>query len=276
MRLIHALILLILSFSSTLNMSLVAAEKKGTESGGGGDPLEERVSQIRSDLLRWIGTEGPKDLLLPYGLTHASYVSKMSSILTPQRVVVAFVEKDDELNGEMKVSVEGVPKTCRGFIAKATSQPHIICNISRFLNTKESDQYRLIHHEFAGLVGIERNRGAASDYRISSQITDFLSKQSVYKLAIKKQLSDKCKMIIADAHGPYSKAVNFLNSKVNPMTGAKEQVAIFKNLEVTIVELEGERGINIVDTSHTLLFASDFKKSTLYMAHDYSVQISCE
>jgi len=43
----------------------------------------------------------------------------------------------------------------------------------------------LIHHEYAGLAGIEKNDGAASDYEISDQLTDFLEKTSVLRLAVK-------------------------------------------------------------------------------------------
>ena len=71
---------------------------------------------------------------------------------------------------ELLVSVDGQPKTCRGFVSDQDHLHHILCNIDRFSATSPAEQYRLIHHEFAGLAGVEQNNGAASDYRISTQI----------------------------------------------------------------------------------------------------------
>lgn len=157
----------------------------GAIAGGGGDASEVRFDEIRSDIARWINNGGTKTLELD-SLSHEEYISKMSDILTPLKVIVSFIEKDDENDDELKVSVDGSPKTCRGFISTKDSQPHILCNISRFKDTDVAAQYRLVHHEYAGLVGIENNDGAASDYSISSQLTSYLSRQTVLKLAVKK------------------------------------------------------------------------------------------
>lgn len=151
----------------------------GTESGGGGDASEERVNEIRSDLLSWLKSGGAKGLVLPAELSYEEYYSEMKDILGPQKVVVGFVESE--------VLVDSVAKTCRGYISKNDSRPHILCNIARFKNTTEADQYKLIHHEFAGLALVEKNEGAASDYSISSQITDFLTRQTVLRLAVKRK-----------------------------------------------------------------------------------------
>ena len=66
------------------------------------------------------------------------------------------------------------------------SKAHILCNILRFKSTSESEQYKLIHHEYAGLAGVENNEGAASDYSLSTQITEYLTLQTVLKLGLKK------------------------------------------------------------------------------------------
>ncbi|WP_408098900.1 hypothetical protein ACJVC5_08270 [Peredibacter sp. HCB2-198] len=152
----------------------------GGESGGGGDSLEERVNDIRADILKWIKAGGSRSLKLPTDVTHEDYVSLMTDILQPQKVVIGFEEAD--------INVGGVPKTCRGFVSKENSRPHILCNISRFKGTSESGQYRLIHHEYAGLVRLERNDGAASDYEISSQITDYLRVQTVLRLSVLERI----------------------------------------------------------------------------------------
>jgi hypothetical protein len=170
--------LLALSFSALILSSVPAFAKMGTESGGGGDASEERVNEIRSDILSWINNGGAKGLSLPRELSYGEYVDKMTDILQPKKVVVEFTEKD--------VKVKEALKTCKGFIARTDSKSHILCNISRFKNTSESEQYKLIHHEYAGLVNVENNEEAASDYAVSSQITDFLQTQSVLRLAVKK------------------------------------------------------------------------------------------
>jgi hypothetical protein len=168
----------------TTGMNTAAlAKNAGGDSGGGGDASEVRVNEIRSDILKWIENGGAQELKLPNDISYGQYADSMSGILQPKKVVIAFT--DD------KVLVKEVEKTCKGFFAGTPSQANILCNISRFKNTSESEQYKVIHHEYAGLVNVEKNEGAASDYTISSQITDFLQPQSVLKLAVKKAPSNE-------------------------------------------------------------------------------------
>jgi hypothetical protein len=170
---------------SCLSMSsLTFAAAKGAGSGGGGDASEERVNEVRSDIVKWIQKGGAKSLNLPADISYEQYVDSMSDILQPKKVVIAFTEE--------KVLVKRVEKTCKGFYAESPLQANILCNISRFKNTSESQQYSLIHHEYAGLVDIEKNEGAASDYSISNQITAYLENQIVKKLAVRSQLPDTC------------------------------------------------------------------------------------
>jgi hypothetical protein len=75
-------------------------------------------------------------------------------------------------------------KTCKNFIGRQ-GLARIECNTKRFLETDESDQYILVHHEFAGLAGLEVNQGEDSDYQISNQIAAFLEDQVTKKLVIK-------------------------------------------------------------------------------------------
>lgn len=159
----------------------------GDKVGGGGDASEERVNEIRADILKWIKADGAQDLILENGTTYEEYKSKMEVILQPQKVIIGFVASDNELS-EFRVKVSDVPKTCRGFIFKENNLPYIICNIDRFRNLTDAEQYRLIHHEYAGLAGLEKNEGAASDYSISSQITDYLTEQMVLRLAVKREV----------------------------------------------------------------------------------------
>ena len=180
-----------LFFIQLTNITTVFAKSGGgAVAGGGGDASEARVDEIRSDILKWINDGGAEGLTLK-NISYGEYKSKMTEVLQPKIVIVNFIEKDHATDEELQVNVDGKPKTCRSFISSRNSSYNILCNISRFKETTDSNQYKLIHHEFAGLMFIEKNEGAASDYEISSQITEFLSKQFVLKLAIKKQVKIK-------------------------------------------------------------------------------------
>ncbi|MGK5089361.1 hypothetical protein WDW86_17560 [Bdellovibrionota bacterium FG-2] len=168
------------------------AAKEGGVSGGGGDASEVRVNDIRADILKWIGEGGAETLKLPSGITRESYRAGMEKFLAPHAVGVGFVSTTQETwtpNPEGKVNVNGLAKTCRGFVSSNDGLPHILCNTERFAATSESQQYQLIHHEFAGLAGLEQNIGASSDYQLSKQLTDFLVAQTVLRLAVKRNVS---------------------------------------------------------------------------------------
>lgn len=170
-------------------VALPAFAKEGTNTGGGGDASEVRINDIRADILKWIGEGGAQALKFPQGITFESYHIGMEKVLAPHAVVVSFVTTAQEVLAPQlskKVMVNGQPKTCRGFISEEDQLPHILCNTERFAEVPEAQQYQLVHHEYAGLAGIEQNRGASSDYEISSQITDYLIPQTVWKLAVKK------------------------------------------------------------------------------------------
>ncbi|MEA9356470.1 hypothetical protein SHI21_09660 [Bacteriovorax sp. PP10] len=152
---------------------------EGGDSGGGGDATEARVDEIRNDIFKWVNNGGPSNLDYPSDLTIETYVKKMSEVLVPKYVVVGFTQKE--------VLVGTSEKTCKGYVDQETKRKHILCNIPRFQNTSESEQYRLIHHEYAGLVNVEKNDGESSDYVISNQLTDFLVEKTVLRLAIKKE-----------------------------------------------------------------------------------------
>ena len=172
-------------------MSFLCSESslaQGNGVGGGGDSQESRVNDIREDILSWIKKGGSKALIFPPDITLKEYNKKMTELLQPKAVVVSFVEKDHDYDEEKQVVVYGKNKTCRGFLSRIDNRPNILCHISRFKSTTPSDQYRLIHHEYAGLGYLERNDGAASDYNISNQITDFLAKVRVSKLALVKNV----------------------------------------------------------------------------------------
>ena len=146
--------------------------------GGGGDASEMRVNDIRSDIASWISAGGADALSFENSQTNLnSYKSEMNKVLLPHAVIVTFTNEE--------VRVEKEPKTCRGYIEE--EKYHISCNIDRFKVLNAPEQYRLVHHEYAGLAGVESNVGASSDYVLSDQITESLRKTTVYKLAVLNQ-----------------------------------------------------------------------------------------
>ncbi len=211
--------------------SVPALARIGGESGGGGDASELRVNEIRSDILQWIEKGGAKELKLPSNLSYDQYVSDMSEILQPKKVIISFTND--------KVLVNNIEKTCRSFIARSSSLPNILCNISRFKNTTESEQYKLIHHEFAGLASIEKNQGGASDYEISTQITDFLDSEVVLKLKIKNDSSD---VLNVDYGSLQSK-----NEVIDKIGITKKYFDQLVTNKLNSIAYKGDCGINVGD-----------------------------
>ena len=168
-------IILLLSFVMT------TASFAASKGGGGGDPTEARVEEIRIDLVKWINDGGSKGLKLPSHLTIDTYNKKMLEVLEPNKVTVEFTDQRPS-----PVNINGHEKTCISFYLIQKSK--ILCDIEKFRLLNESEEYRLIHHEFAGLANIENNIENISDYRISNQITSFLKVEQVLRLGVKRFL----------------------------------------------------------------------------------------
>ncbi|MBC7693038.1 MAG: hypothetical protein H7222_14845 [Methylotenera sp.] len=192
----------------------------GDKIGGGGDASEMRMNEIRVDLLKWISKGGAQALQLPVGMTYEEYENKMVPLLLPKAVVFSFTSKDNE------VIVDHQPKTCMGFQDAETNAPHILCSLKRFSETSEEGQYSLFHHEIAGLAGVEKNEGAASDYFVSSQLTYSLEKTTVLRLAVKSSIA-------ANQRKPGNCEINLVN--FDRFTSDAEVLKLLqkKNFEVT-------------------------------------------
>lgn len=142
--------------------------------GNGGDICENRFTIIRNDIQSWMLKGGGVGLNLPQGVSFGTYNQTMLS-----NISMAKISCTDE-----KIFIGIGEKTCMNFRG-ADGSLQINCNLNRFMDTSESDQYILVHHEYAGLSGLELNTAEASDYRISNQISYFLEDQIVKKLVIK-------------------------------------------------------------------------------------------
>lgn len=177
----------------------------GDHAGNGGDPNEIIFMDIANNIKDWILSGNASTLNLPTGLSYEDYVLAMESVLLDYKITFT----------STPIFVHGAEKLCRNFI-DLDSNRQILCNSARFNESYKNnidDIYRLIHHEFAGLAGIEVNSGQTSDYVISNQISGYLKYEQIKRLpvapdvfidicdrgiigeAIAKHLSSTCKSV---------------------------------------------------------------------------------
>ena len=168
-------LLITLLFTAALFPTLASAA--GRE-GNGGDVNERFFKEVAKNIFDWIKS-GNADGLNLSDLSTDTYKKKMTARL---------------LNYNVKFSdrlpiVHGTSKTCEN---KMVGNRGVIeCNLARFDALRSSGRtqdieelYRLIHHEFAGLEGLEQNRGDDSDYTISNQLSAFLRTETVRRLPV--------------------------------------------------------------------------------------------
>jgi hypothetical protein len=154
----------------------------GRESGGGDVACEDRIKVIRDDITQWIKDGGPNGLRLATGWTAETYSSQMLGKI--QSAKVKCVGAGDR---GYPVKIGNTPKVCR--FDRSDSVDRITCDFMKFGATVESDQYVQMHHEYAGLAGIELPNAEDSNYQISNQISGFLEEQIIKKLAVHKPQS---------------------------------------------------------------------------------------
>ncbi len=165
-------------FVFALLASLKGWSNAGHDQGGGGDLCEDRIKIIRDDLGGWIQNGGPRGLTLPANTSVEQYSASMLGAMATTRIRCVGA-------GDLgfPVQVNGTAKTCRyDWVA---GQGQITCDYDKFHAIAESDQYVLVHHEYAGLAGLELPNGDDSVYTISNQIAGFLEDQIVKKLVVK-------------------------------------------------------------------------------------------
>jgi len=146
----------------------------GGTSGGGGDICEKRIREIREAISQWIDHGGSSNLKLPAHITLDSYNQKMKDYIKS----ASFSCVDEQLY------IGDVEKTCKNFIHKS-GEPRFVCNTHRFMEkTSHSDQYTLVHHEYASLAVLEKNEAHRSNYEISAQLSGFTTDKIVKMLEI--------------------------------------------------------------------------------------------
>jgi hypothetical protein len=150
----------------------------GSEGTGGGDLCEDRIKAVRDDIRDWIAKGGPRGLELPVGVSVEQYSHAMLEQI--QSASIKCVGPGDK---GYPVEVLGTPKICR--FDRTSTKSSITCDIQKFQAQADSDQYVLVHHEYAGLAGLERPSRDDSNYDISNQISGYLVEQIVKKLAVR-------------------------------------------------------------------------------------------
>jgi hypothetical protein len=164
-----------------LTLSSPRAFSLGNEGSGGGDLCESQIQIIRDDIASWIHKGGSKNLTLPEDLTESQYRSEMLKQIG--RAKIRCIGENDT---GYPIEVYGTPKVCR-FDTSRFRSPTITCDRNAFMEMNETQQYVLIHHEYAGIAGLEKPNRDDSQYQISNQISAYLVDTVVKRLAVKPQ-----------------------------------------------------------------------------------------
>ena len=170
--------LLILTIATVTALAAPAKAKEGNEGGGGGDTCEARIQSIRDDLTAWIGKGGHQTLTLPASISIEQYAKSMTDAADSAKI--RCVHPGDK---GYPVEVNGTAKECR--FDRKGAKMLITCDSQKFSALGETEQYQLIHHEYAGLANIETPSGDISQYTVSKQISSYLVDTVVKRLAVR-------------------------------------------------------------------------------------------
>lgn len=152
----------------------------GSEGVGGGDLCENQIKIIRDDLKQWIFKGGHQSLVLSQEISHSDYGYRMLQSME-NTTKIKCVSSGDK---HYPIEVDGTPKVCKFIKNKDSSE--ILCDFKKFQSMNETEQYILIHHEYAGISDIEKPSGDSSNYAVSNQITAFLEDKNVKRLVVKR------------------------------------------------------------------------------------------
>lgn len=175
---------------SVLVSSVSLPSWAGTELHGG-DPIELQFQEVATNIGQWIESGNADALEMPDAISLDAYKQRMLRTLEGYRI--SFTEDS--------VVVEGAQKVCQN--SGPSSQPgKILCNRKAFvaLKSDSAQLYQLVHHEIAGLSGIELGLGANSDYFISRQISDYLRDEVVKRLPVLPISVQPCFNILTYTH----------------------------------------------------------------------------
>ena len=193
---------------------LLAFNAYAGQDRGGGDMCENRIKIIRDDLNEWIIKGGADDLDFSSDTTLEQYKTKMLKEISNAKIKCVS-EKDPGY----PVEINGTPKDCR--FDKNSKASYITCDSEKFSKLSDSDQYVLIHHEYAGLARIEIPNRDDSNYNVSNQISEYLEETIIKKLAVKKVEEKAPPVLTAGNYGNRNQYCGFTLFN-NPIPGEKE------------------------------------------------------
>lgn len=231
----------------SLLMSMTNAFARiGSEGVGGGDLCEDRIKVVRDDIKDWIVAGGPAGLKL-IGVTVDEYSDSMLKSIESTKI--RCVGDGDE---GYPVSVDGVPKVCRFDINEKGSM--ITCDYNKFQAIKETNQYILVHHEYAGISQIEIPNGSDSDYNVSNQLSAFVVNAVVKKLSVKPATLKSFEVL--KGYGPSSLALAW------GIPGQKINFEIFS-------DMSRDEVLDYVYDHHMKNFLVDTMDNEIIMELDY-------
>lgn len=168
------------------------------DKGNGGDTCENKIDIIASDIERWIHEKGYISLQLNEGITHAEYMDKMLDAIKMSRVTCI----------DKVITVENKEKMCVNFV-DSSNTALIVCNREKILSNDVNENYKLVHHELAGVASLESgSTDGVSNYDISNQITAYLERELVTRLAVKSVEDDFTQREKANAYKALSRCSN--------------------------------------------------------------------
>ncbi|WPU63268.1 hypothetical protein [Peredibacter starrii] len=184
-------------------LSMLAFNAFAGQDRGGGDICENQIKIIRDDLANWIQKDGHKNLKLS-GIDSNQYALGMLD-----QIKQAKIKCVGQGDSGYPVEVYGSPKVCR-FDKGLLKRPTITCSREDFMKLNETNQYVLIHHEYAGLAGIESPNKDDSHYQVSNQISSYLVDMVVKRLSVKTTSPDQ-----PDFSLIRKRVINTLKSRAN-------------------------------------------------------------
>jgi len=158
----------------TFTQTTFAAQSMGNEKGNGGDSCELKMQETIEDIRQWLQKDQFQGMTYPNNVTATEY--KEAMLDATKNLTLSCTQETLSLNN--------YEKTC---INKGRT---IKCNFKRFSALNEHQTYKLIHHELAGIAGLESNITEESRYELSDQVTSFLSLQKTLKLGMNKNVKD--------------------------------------------------------------------------------------
>jgi len=160
----------------------------------GGDACERRFKEVRGDLTSWIQKGGAGALTFAKGQNAEAYAPSMLGWIRDAKVSCT----------SEKLRVGATEKVCVNE-TNGRGDARITCQREAFLALSVNEQYRLTHHEYAGLAGFESNAGEASSYVLSDQLTGYLDSYATKRLTVKAKASatDALDRNFQDFYGKY-------------------------------------------------------------------------